>query len=124
MRRTTLIAVLLVAALPISSQQPVHTEPSLYVTAIDLIVDVRDGSGKLPAGLTPGDFVLVEDGVERKIIGIDYLRAERETANAAQVAAAPAAPASGAKGPVMPGAQKLWQTVLYFETQLSGTMGR
>ncbi|HET7706552.1 MAG TPA: hypothetical protein VFM36_10725 [Thermoanaerobaculia bacterium] len=120
MRRTTLIAFLLLSALPISSQQPVHTEPPLYVTAIDLIVDVRDGSGKLPAGLTPADFVLVEDGVERKIIGIDYLRAEREKATAAQTAAAPGATSR----PVMPGAQKLWQTVLYFETQLSGTMGR
>lgn len=68
MRRTILLAVL-VAALPLSSQQPVHTEPPVYVTAIDLIVDVRDASGKLPGGLTPADFVLVEDGVERRIVG-------------------------------------------------------
>jgi VWFA-related protein len=115
MRRTILLAVLL-AALPLSSQQPVHTEPPVYVTAIDMIADVRDASGKLPDGLTPADFVLVEDGVERKVVGVDYLRAERQAATAPTAASGPSTVAAPAP--------RLWQTVLYFESQMSSSSGR
>jgi hypothetical protein len=122
MKRT--IAILLAFALvfPSLAQQPAHTGPPVYVTAIDLIVDVRDRSGNLPAGLTPADFILVEEGVERKVVGVDYLRAERKAPLAADVPAAPAPATSGAAA--APAPEKLWQTVLYFETQLSGAAGR
>lgn len=119
MRRIALIAVL-IAALPFSAQQPVHTEPPLYVTAIDLIVDVRDASGKLPAGLTANDFVLVEDGVERRIVGLDYLRSERRAAPVPAATVSEPVPSAAPNAP----APRLWQTVLYFETELSSTSGR
>ena len=88
-----------------------HVEAPVYVTAIDVVADVRDSAGKVPPGLTPADFVLVEDGVERTIIGVDYLRTERAPATQPSEAA--------------PAAQtKPWQTVLYFETDLSNGSGR
>ena len=111
------IAVLLLCGLTAFAQQPVHVEAPVHVTAIDIVADVRDSSGKLPQGLTPGDFILIEDGVERKVIGVDYLRLEREAA-AAAAQPGEAAPAAA------PRQQKPWQTVLYFETDLSNGRGR
>src|SRR5689334_1615879 len=110
-----IICVLLCAVTVSAQQAPVQVEPpaSVYVTAIDVVADVRDAAGKLPAGLTPDDFVVVEEGVERKVIGVDYLRAERPLAPSAQPAESAVAPAA------VPGQQKPWQTVLYFETGLS-----
>jgi VWFA-related protein len=111
---------LLLCALAVSAQQPgpVPVEAQVYVTVIDVIADVRDAAGRLPAGLTPDDFILIEDGVERKVIGVDYLRAERPAA--AQPGAAVPAPAPvPSASPARP-----WQTVLYFETDLSNGRGR
>jgi VWFA-related protein len=111
-----ILGLLLLCALTASAQQqPVHVEPQVYVTAIDVVADVRDSAGKVPAGLTPDDFILIEDGVERKIIGVDYLRAERVAAAQAEASA----PAPSTSRRVRP-----WQTVLYFETDLSSARGR
>jgi hypothetical protein len=92
----------------------------VYVTAIEIVADVRDAKGNVPAELKPGDFVVIEDGVERAVVGLDYLRAERI---AASVAASPAAvPAPAA--PEGPPLRTPWQNVLYFETTLSNGQGR
>ena len=109
---------LLLVGLTASAQQPqpVQVDAPVYVTAIDIVADVKDASGKLPPGLTADDFVLIEDGVERKIIGVDYLRLELAAAAAQPGVAEPAAAA--------PRPQKPWQTVLYFETDLSNGRGR
>ena len=110
--RATIVLLLLVSPLTaVAQQQPAYVEPPVYVTAIDVVADVRDASGKLPPGLTAADFILLEAGVEKPIIGVDYLRAERAAA------AAPGAP------PASRG-QRPWQTVLYFETELSNARGR
>jgi VWFA-related protein len=112
--------VFLVCSLTAFAQQPpVHVEPPVYVTAIDVIADVRDASGKLPEGLTPADFILTENGVEREIIGVDYLRAERLAAMQPGAAAQTDGSAPAARRPVRP-----WQTVLYFETDLSNARSR
>jgi len=107
---------LLLCALTVSAQQPgpAPVEAQVYVTVIDVVADVRDSAGRLPPGLTPDDFILIEDGVERKVIGVDYLRAER--AAAAQPGASAPEPSASPKRP--------WQTVLYFETLLSNGRGR
>jgi hypothetical protein len=65
---------LLRGALPVFAQeqqpQPVHVDAPIHVTAIDVVADVRDASGKLPQGLTPamhGDLVAAGarlDGLE------------------------------------------------------------
>ncbi|HEY0788089.1 MAG TPA: hypothetical protein VGE86_05555, partial [Thermoanaerobaculia bacterium] len=58
-----------------------------FVTAIDVVAEVRDAKGATPADLTPADFRLLENGVERKIIAVEYL-------DPARAAAAPDASAS------------------------------
>jgi hypothetical protein len=69
-----LLGVLISAgALAMTVPQNVHVEAPVHVTAIDVIADVRDAHGKVPAGLTPADFVLLEEGVEQPVIGIEYL---------------------------------------------------
>ncbi|HEV7243152.1 MAG TPA: hypothetical protein VGQ36_28255 [Thermoanaerobaculia bacterium] len=111
------VSLLLFALTASAQQQPVQVAApqQVYVTAIDVVADVRDSAGKLPPGLTPDDFILIEDGVERKVIGVDYLRAER---------AAAAQPGESASAPPAPRTQRPWQTVLYFETDLSNARGR
>jgi len=124
MRRT--LSILLACTLTASAQQPAHVEPPVYVTAIDVVADVRDSAGKLPPGLTPADFVLLENGIERKIIGVDYMREER--AAAAQSAPQPALEPGASAPASAPSASRVeqhpWQTVLYFETDLSNGRGR
>jgi VWFA-related protein len=115
--RPTICLLLCAITASAQQQQPVQVEPPtpVYVTAIDIVADVRDSAGKVPAGLTPADFILVEDGVEKKVIGVDYLRTE--VAPAAQ-------PGETTLTPPVPSKQKPWQTVLYFETDLSNGRGR
>src|SRR5688572_25058988 len=88
---------------PVASEQ-------VHVTAIDVVADVRDANGNLPPNLKASDFVVIEDGVERTVVGLDYLRAERiagaiETTPAAETA-------------TRAFDQPLWQNVIYFETTL------
>lgn len=106
------------AATAFAQQQPAFTEPPVYVTAIDIVAEVKDSSGKVPAGLTPADLVLLEDGVERKIIGIEYL-AQRTGAAPASTAGATAPPPATID--LEPGT---WQLVVYFENQLSTPSSR
>ncbi|HET7433156.1 MAG TPA: VWA domain-containing protein [Thermoanaerobaculia bacterium] len=47
------------------------------VTAIELTVDVRDASGNVPQDLKPDDFVVIENGVERPVSALEYLRNAR-----------------------------------------------
>jgi VWFA-related protein len=108
------ILAVLLCALTASAQQPTHVEPQVYVTAIDVVADVRDSAGKLPAGLTADDFILLEAGVERKVIGVEYLGTPQAAAAAAQVEGSAS----------VPRAQRPWQTVLYFDTDLSNGRGR
>ncbi len=112
--RTT-VAVFLALALTTSAQQPPQAGgEQVFVTAIDVVADVRDANGKLPAGLKPGDFVVIEDGVERTVVGLDYLRAERIVGSIDT--SAPAAPQGESSRP--------WQNVIYFETTLANGQGR
>src|SRR5688572_12553053 len=112
----TLLAVILATALAVSGQQlPQAGSEQVFVTAIDVVADVRDAKGNLPAGLKPADFVVIEDGVERTVVGVEYLRAAR-LAGAIDTSAEPAA------APVGP--RPRWQNVIYFETTLANGPGR
>src|SRR5687767_3287447 len=113
----TIGLLLLAASVAASAQElPQGGSEQVYVTAIDVVADVRDQKGKVPDGLKPADFVVLENGVERTVVGVEYLRAPKGPKAQTAVAAAP----STAEQP----RQSLWQNVLYFETALSNSTGR
>ena len=115
--RKSFLAVFLAAAVAAFAQEiPQGGSQQVFVTAIDVVADVRDANGNLPPGLEPGDFVLTEDGVERTIVGVDYLRTER-IVGAIDASAPDAAKRPDRRRPV-------WQNVLYFETTLANGPGR
>ncbi len=111
----TALALVLSIAVVVSAQQPATNSEQLYVTAVEVVADVRDAKGNVPAGLQPADFVVLENGIQRTVVGVEYLRAPK----GAKVQTA-AAPAPAAEQP----RQTLWQNVLYFETALSNSAGR
>jgi VWFA-related protein len=87
------------------------------VTAIELMVDVRDNHGKVPADLKASDFIVLEDGKPQRIIGLEYVRKLMEKA---KVAAAPeAAEPAPAEEPVAPP----WRMLIYFDFGLSSPIG-
>jgi len=103
-----MLAVSLLFAGTVVAQERVHTEPPVYVTAIDLIAEVRGADGKLSRDLKAEDFTVLEDDVERKVIGLEYLDA-------------PAPDESGTSVPYM-GAKPEWQIVVYFDSLFSSTI--
>ncbi len=119
----TIGSLFLAAAFAASGQElPQAGGEQVYVTAIEVVADVRDAKGALPADLKPTDFVIVEDGVERTVVGLDYLRRERiagaiDTTPETTTAATPATPEPARE-------RTLWQNVIYFETSLANGTGR
>src|SRR5688500_13119223 len=74
----TIGSLLLAAAFAATAQElPQAGGQQVYVTAVEVVADVRDAKGALPGNLKPTDFVIIEDGVERTVVGLDYLRAQR-----------------------------------------------
>ena len=120
MRQVISALLLLLCAVALQAQVPIHTEPEVFVTAIDIVADVRDASGKVPAGLTIADFAVLEEGTEMELLGLEYLRSTPTPATPAGAAPADAAtdtpPASAGRGD--------WQVVIYFETYLTSTFNR
>jgi VWFA-related protein len=93
------------------AQTPTFTEPPVYVTAIDLVTEVRDAKGKVPLDLKPEDFVVIEAGQEMQVIGIEYLGASGATT------AVSSAPKMAGEIPAAPRGD--WQTVIYFDLTLT-----
>jgi hypothetical protein len=110
----TALALLVAASVAAQQQQPVvYQEPPVYVTAIELVADVRDAGGEVPKDLKASDFVVLEDGVEQNVIGVDYVSAIQQ----ASKAAAEAQPATVARTNRHEAAG--WQIVLFFDLYLS-----
>jgi VWFA-related protein len=83
------------------------------VSAIEVPVVVRDAKGNLPAGLSPSDFVLLEDGKPQQIIGVSYpVRAIASSTSESNRSAAPDTPTAP---------EKRWQVVIYVQQSLSST---
>jgi VWFA-related protein len=93
------------------AQTPTFTEPPVFVTAIDLVTEVRDANGKMPMDLKPSDFIVLEDGKEMPVIGVEYLGL-KAAAPAPSAGAAPEASVVAAPGPD-------WQTIIYFDLTLT-----
>jgi hypothetical protein len=107
MATRALFASLLVACVA-AAQQQTHVEPAVYVTAIELVAEVRDEGGNVPRDLKAGDFRILEDGQERKVIGVEYLDAPQADAPAGRL------PYFGEKSG--------WQIVIYFDALFSSTI--
>lgn len=84
------------------------------------MADVRDSSGKVPAGLTIADFEVLEEGNSMKLIGLEYLR-NAPPASAPAIAAPAEAAATAAPAPAE---RADWQVVIYFETYMTSAINR
>ena len=66
----------LLLAMPASAQEPQEPADSfvdrITVTAVELMIDVRDDEGRPVLGLEPTDFEVLEDGEPMKVLGLDY----------------------------------------------------
>lgn len=107
-----LLALTMLIAVAAGAQEPV-VHPPVYVTAIEIVADVRDANGEVPADLTTGDFVVLEQGIERPVIGVDYFSALRAPSPPASPGALPAESEPIAVN------QEGWQIVLFFDHYLS-----
>jgi Ca-activated chloride channel homolog len=76
-----------------------------FVTAIELVVDVTDSSGKTPTDLMPADFVIMEDDETREVVSVEYLGGGIPTVMAG---AAPTAPSAAPRAAD-------WQIVIWFD---------
>ncbi|HSN68767.1 MAG TPA: hypothetical protein VLV48_05945, partial [Thermoanaerobaculia bacterium] len=109
-----MVAFLLAAllSLPGAGQAPeARFSERAFVTAIDVVTEVRDARGETPRDLTSADFRLLENGVERKIIAVEYLDPSPR-------------PAPGARAPQVPPGEAPrpeWQIVVWFDAM---TMSR
>jgi VWFA-related protein len=95
------------------AQQQTRTEQAVNVTAIELLAEVRGADGTVPRDLKAEDFTVEEDGVERQVIGVEFLDEAAATA--------PAAPEGTARVPYM-ASKANWQIVIYFDTLFSSTI--
>jgi VWFA-related protein len=110
-------AVAAAAAPPAAVAQDRRTfSGTAQVTAVDLVVDVRDAEGRVPANLTPADFEVLEDGVAQPVIAVEtFARGAASTAGRTaetagrRPAAAPAEPAAS------------WRMVVYIDQMLSSS---
>lgn len=110
-----LVAVLLVLSLATGTPAQERSGKfgaKAFVTAIELVVDVTDASGKTPTNLTPADFAIVEDGIAREVVSVEYLGGGVPIAMAD--ATAPASPREAAP----PAAE--WQIVIWFDGITTG----
>lgn len=93
--------------------QPAETPSAAFtgnieVTAVEVMIEVRDRRGRLPAGLTAADFEVLEDGVPATVIGLDYPPPPRS--RGPRLRPAP--------GPPLP-QDRAWRFLVYFENALS-----
>lgn len=111
MNLSTRMAVLLalVTILPARGQ----FSERIDVSAIEIPAVVRDASGKVPHDLKPEDFILLEDGVEQQIIGIEYMHPVSLPVTEKPVSGEAAVAATRERG----------QIVIFVQQTLSSTYG-
>ena len=129
--RLTPLLIILVLPLALTAQDTPPPAPEtgfgaeIRATAVEVVIEVRDAAGKVPEGLRPEDFQVLEDGTEQPVIGLERVAGAVATAGAAATPAAPAtatAPAAvPAAAPATSPGQVPWQIVAYFDQTLSAT---
>src|SRR5688572_11627210 len=133
MRFRPVILPLLVLALPATllaqpSTPPPQRPPAdpgfgaeIRATAVEVVIEVRDAAGQVPAALRPEDFQVLEDGAEQPVIGVERIGAAAAAPGAAPSAAAPAPAPAGTTQAVSGSRTVPWQIVAYFDLTLSAT---
>ena len=104
-----LLAVLLCST-SLFAQEP-NYGTQINVTAIELTAEVVDRDGRTPADLKPADFVVLEDGAEREVTGVEYIGSTEPAAPAVTTTPAPIARS--------PKSRNEWRVLLYLDFELS-----
>ena len=85
------------------------------VTAVDLVIDVRDEDGNVPADLQPADFTVLEDGEAKRVVAVERFADERTSVSDLEIST----PAPRAVDPEIPAWS--WNLVVYVDQTLSGS---
>jgi hypothetical protein len=107
---------------PLAGQAQERSNPfgaKAFVTVIELVVDVKDANGRTPADLTPADFTIVEGGVTRQVVSVEFLGGTVPAAGVPGTTTTTTRPATEST----PAAE--WQTVIWIDglTSSRGTTG-
>ncbi|HEX8155108.1 MAG TPA: hypothetical protein VF698_18395, partial [Thermoanaerobaculia bacterium] len=108
-----LLAVLLCSSSLIAQEANYGTQ--IHVTAIEVTAEVVDRNGRTPADLEPSDFLVLEDGAERQVTGVEVIGATEPVARPASAPAAAPAPITRT-----PKSRNEWRVLLYLDFELSG----
>lgn len=109
----SLLSTVLLGAV-VGAQPPPAEEPAdsfverVDVTAVELMIDVRDPDGLRVRGLGPDDFEVTEDGRPMEILGVDYPPSIYEPEPPPEAAGAPALAAAPS-----------WRTLIFFDLVLT-----
>ena len=109
-------------AVPALAQEPREPEEPadafvdrINVTAVELMIDVRDDEGRSVLGLEPTDFEVLEDGKPMKVLGLDY--PPRPAAR--RPAVSPLDPAALEAAAAPTAARERWRFLVYFDMPLT-----
>ena len=118
--RAVLFALVLTALLASPLRAAAHDAPQIppertflgraQVTAVDLLIDVRDENGNVPRDLRPADFEVLEDGEPQRVISVERFSGRLQVA---PLAALPAEADLQAAWD--------WHLVIYVDQVLSST---
>jgi VWFA-related protein len=108
------LAALLAPAAPAAAQQRETFTGTAQVTAVDLILDVHDAAGGVPADLTAADFEVLEDGEPVPVIGVEPF--SRGVVAGGRIAGAP-----GREAEAAPDEPWNWRVVIYIDQVLSSS---
>lgn len=119
--RTLLVLLASAGAATAAAQQEPAGSETFYgrsqVTAVDLVVEVRDADGRVPRDLTPGDFEVLEDGVAMPVVAVEL----QTGGSVVGGAAAGGAPASTPSAGGVRASEWTWHTVVFVDRVLSSS---
>ena len=112
------LAVALTSAVPAAAQEGEAALETFsgqaQVTAVDLVIDVRDENGNVPADLGPEDFEVLEDGEAKRVVAVETFATGPATVRDLDTSA-PAPRAVDTESPAWS-----WDLVVYIDQTLSG----
>ncbi|HMB54030.1 MAG TPA: hypothetical protein VKU40_11990, partial [Thermoanaerobaculia bacterium] len=88
------------------------------MTAVDLVIDVRDADGRVPADLGLEDFTVLEDGEEKQVVGVELLTGGTVAGSTARRSGLVAPPADAGDDRLD---EATWAMVVYVDQVLSSS---